>query len=1031
MIRAVRRSLVLQLALPLTATLLASFTVATAISVLVGRRAINDQMTDSLRSEGLVVLSQVRTYLNQRLAEIELWAGDAAMDDVLIDDRDLRVQNYLLRLQRAFPNHYGELSVITASDTVLASTQQARIGFPLDLRVFDLQPVDRSTARWGGVVTRAGGERALVIVHPIKSRLRSDTIGTLVAAIAWTPIEQTMGPHGHDADSHQPGAFGVLLDRSGQIIAGGDRLSSMPPEVQAAFRQPGRLMRASDGGNRYVLMAVAASDAESRVGRQFSAVAFRAEGAAYWVMGIFVSSVIAAALVGMVLAGATSFLFARAASRRLDLLMDTTRRIAKGDLSHRVRALGDDELGELASCFNDMTDELATARNGLEQLVESRTAALRERTAAFEVSEARTGAIVASSLDGIITFNAEARIEEFNRAAEQIFGLSRQDALRLFVTDLIVPPSFVADEKAFLRYLKTEDHTIIGRRYETFGRRPSDGQFRLELTVTRINAGNASLFTAFVRDITEQKRVEHQLKSAKVAAEEAVRVKSEFLANMSHEIRTPMNGILGIAELLVRTELTQEQSEYAALLESSAQALLLVINDILDLSKIEAGKLRLECVPFDPRAEVEGVMDLLALRAHTKGVELLTVIASSVPMCVFGDAGRVRQVLLNLAGNAVKYTSSGEVVIHLSARRDELEFEIADSGVGIGRDALDRLFKPFSQIDAPPMHRHGGTGLGLAISKQLVEAMGGRITVRSQEGRGAQFFVSLPIDTQVAADDDRVPGALGRHALVGSGHAATRSIVRLYLEAFGFDVDEADDVAGTWRRMSAASGPAYAVAVLDLTLPGLALERERVQSAPPLILLTRVVDQREGSAVPRRCDQLLTKPIKRVPLRAATVAALGARIPAVADRATPSLLTIVPPPAPVITRGRLLLVEDNEFSQQVALHLLKTTRFDCDIAENGRLALEAIATTRYDVVLMDCRMPEMDGYEATDLLRRRDDGHRPIVIAMTAGAFDEDRERCLAAGMDDYISKPVTRDVLLAVLKKYLPEELFAQATIS
>ena len=876
MIRDFRRSLVLQLAWPLAATMLASFAVATGVSIVVGRRAIMGQMTASLRSEGLVVLSEVQHFLDQRLVEVELWSADSAMDDVLIDDRDLRVQNHLLRLQRAFPSHYLELSVLEPSGSVLASTQRGRIGLPLDLSRFDLQPIDRSTARASRVVVLPNGDAAFVFAHPVRSRLRSDAIGTFVAFVAWQAIEAIMGRH---REENRGDEFAVLLDPSGALLAGRPLLGGAPPpEIGAAIRRPGAVMRAAIGDRgRYVLMAVEAGPAQSRLGRPFHVVAFRDDGAASSVMRIFVSSVIIAALVGLVLAAGTSFVLAKGASGRLHLLMDTTRRIAKGDLSHRVQGLRDDELGELASCLNAMSDELAAARSGLERLVESRTMALRERTDALEESEARKSAVVASSLDGIITFSTDGRVQEFNPAAERIFGVPRQDAMRVFITDLIVPPSFVTNEDAFIRYLKTEDELMIDRRHETFGRRPAGGQFRLELTITRIRTGGAPLFTAFVRDITEQVRAEHQLREAKVNAEQTVRAKAEFLANMSHEIRMPMKSVVGVTDLLSKTELSPVQSEYVEIVRCSAGALVSVVDDILDFSRIEAGKLQLEHAPFDPRTEVEQLVDLLAPHAHAKGLELAAVIAPGVPSCVFGDPGRVRQVLRNLVNNALRFTASGEVVIRVAPRGDAIEFEVADTGIGIPRDAMDRVFKPFAQVDASAPARGRGTGLGLAISKHLVEAMGGRISVRSHEGHGTQFFVSLPLETAVGPADDRLLEAIGRNALVASAHPTVRLVLRRHLEALGFSVDDVEDASALWRSIQEQREHAYALAVVDVEMPGLSPDADVPRGTPPLIMLVPVAAEgRDARRLMRSCDQVLTKPVKRGAVHATVAAALAA-----------------------------------------------------------------------------------------------------------------------------------------------------------
>lgn len=1019
MTRRIGRSLFVQLALPLAATLLVSFASATGISILVGRRVINQQVTDGLRSEATVVLAHVEHFVGERLAEIELWASDAAMDDALIDDRDFRVQNYLLRLRRALHEQYAELTVVTPSGDVLASTRQERMGRPFDLSQFELQPIEGSLAKQSQVVAFQAGGSVIVFTHPISTRLRAETIGTLVAVVAWKGIEEIVARRGPD-ESTAAEQFRVLVDRSGHVIAGRQQFpNDLPAELPASLTQPGQLLRTTvEGRGDYVLMATASAP----IGQQFRLVVFRDAASAYSVMRIFVGSTVGSAVIGLLLAASTSFLLARAASRRLRVLADGTRRIAEGELSHRVEPLGNDELGELAASFNAMSAQLAGARSGLEQLVETRTAALRDRTEALEGSEARKGSILASSIDAIVTFDAEGRIEEFNPAAVRMFGISREAAIGRSITELIVAPGFLPADKSFGAYLVRAAELLIGQRIETVGCRPGRQEFLIDLALTRIQVGRTALFTAFVRDITADKMAEAELREAKLVAEQAAQVKSDFLANMSHEIRTPMNGIVGMSELLAGTSLNAEQLEYASIIKSSADGLLGIINDILDFSKIEAGKVALEHLPFDVRAVLEGVVELLALPAQAKGLEICAVTDPALPAVVVGDAGRLRQVLLNLAGNAVKFTPAGEVTVTASLQDGVIRFEVADTGVGIAGDALTRLFKPFTQGDASTTRQFGGTGLGLAISKRLVDAMGGVMSVESGAGGGTRFAFALPLELRPQPSRELLPVARGRRALVVGPHQGTRLVACQHLERWGFTVEES---SARWEGRTNG----YALAVVDRA----SLEAGGSEPVPiprdtiPIVFLANVADRPAASAWLRPdIDHCITKPIKCESLRAAVLAALHADVPPAARAPE-----VVPSGDADGSDIRILVVEDNRVNQKVAVNMLRKAGIACDVADNGRLGLEAFAARHYDLILMDCQMPEMDGYEATALLRRGEKGRRTPVIAMTAGVLSEDRARCFAAGMDDHLSKPVTREALLSIIRKYLPLRVPAESKIA
>jgi len=562
---------------------------------------------------------------------------------------------------------------------------------------------------------------------------------------------------------------------------------------------------------------------------------------------------------------------------------------------------------------------------------------------------------------------------------------------------------------------------------------PSGSRWYLRQTTPLFDErGGVTGTTGIALDISQRKRYEEQLVLAREAADSASRAKSEFLANMSHEIRTPLNGIVGMNELLLESALDQRQRKYAAIVRDSAQSLLAVLNDVLDFSKIEAGKLALEIVDFDLRPLMESVADLFAARAHEKGIQLVCSIAPAVPTRLRGDPARLRQVFMNLVGNAVKFTEAGEVSFRVkpetAGNPAGLRFEVVDTGIGIGPRQRGLLFQPFSQADSSTTRRFGGTGLGLTIAQRLVTLMGGCLGCESEPGKGSTFWVAISLEQQPGVMRPRPLSLRGRRVLVVDGNAVTRRHLRELLAFWECHIEEPADFVAALVRLREASDPFEAV-LLDAETPefesafaAARLRHPELAAVPAVALVplarTAAPDHWLGLGFAARVN----KPVKQGELGACLASILG-------YGAAPGGPLPEKPRRSVSERARradcrLLVVEDNETNQDVAIGMLQQLGYcTVTVAGDGRQALEALERADFDLILMDCQLPELDGYEASRLIRRPATpvrNHEVPIVAMTAHALAGDRQKCLAAGMNDYLTKPIRMDVLEHMLEKWL-----------
>jgi two-component system, sensor histidine kinase and response regulator len=677
-------------------------------------------------------------------------------------------------------------------------------------------------------------------------------------------------------------------------------------------------------------------------------------------------------------------------------------------------------LGRPAVALATLTIVVASVRLGLN---------VRE---AHALKTARFRSLIDKTWDLIVVLESDLRIAYITPSAQRVLGFAPAELEGGLLTDFVHPE----DADALTVSLARLGADSADASFET-RLRCSDGSWRTVdwNAANLLDDASVNGYVLNGGDVTEARQAAEDLVAARDAALVASRTKSEFVSTMSHEIRTPMNGVIGLTELLLQTHLTDEQLELASGVKVSAESLLTIINDILDFSKIEAGKLEIEESTLDVPGVVDDVGRILAGTAHKKGIELLVDVHPDVPAQLLGDATRIRQVLLNFGSNAVKFTTAGEVVVrvtvlHQNSERAALRFEVADTGIGIAPKDQDRLFTAFAQADSSTTRRFGGTGLGLTISRQLVQLMGGRLGLESEPGRGSTFWFELSLrlgeDAPSRGRGTDARTLSGQRALVVDDNATNRRILRQQLLSWGVEAVEAADGFHALELALAAAqdGQAFDLGVIDLNMPGMdGIELARTlkgdaSTAPTMLFLLSSSGQRMDPAESHLTGfaASLTKPVRSSELFDCLITSL--------NEGSGREEIEQPSPTPGVSgecRGTILLVEDNKVNQLVGTKVLESLGYAFAIANNGAEGVRAFEAGEYDAVLMDCQMPEMDGYEATAEIRRleADMSHIPI-IAMTAAAMEGDRERCIAAGMDDFITKPVRLDAVSTALERWV-----------
>ena len=718
-----------------------------------------------------------------------------------------------------------------------------------------------------------------------------------------------------------------------------------------------------------------------------------------------------AGLFALLFSSATILLYLRRPLRHIRLARDFASRLDRHDGEPLTLTGTTSEFAALTQALNQAAAAIAESQ----RLAASEAAKLK-------ASEARSRAILHTMQDGVIHIDEHGSILSVNDRVGELFGYGEEELIGCNVNRLMPEPHHSAHDAYLKKYREQRRATLIGRRVEVEGRRKDGSRFAMDLSVNEMVDDAGSSFIGVIRDITAQKTAQAELMAALAVAQSAAEARSRFLANMSHEIRTPINAVLGFAYICQTLALPARGRDYIDKIHSAAESLLGIVNDILDLAKIEAGKLEMESIPFCLDDVLERVSSLFKGKTQDKGLELVIGAQPGIPDSLLGDPLRLGQVLLNLMSNAIKFTERGEISLivtprQLAADAVILRFELRDSGLGMTPEQQAKLFTAFSQADSSTTRKFGGTGLGLAISKQLVEYMGGEIGVESQAGVGSCFSFSARFGIAAGATASlpaRSP-LEGKRVLVVDDNLVMCSLLQRMVQAFGCLADSADCGEAAVGRIK--DGARFDLILLDWYLPGLdgletAQSLRAGGSVAPVILITGGdLELARARATAGSIQAFIAKPVTRSTLHDALCAALG-------GQALQPLRGARQIAAPALTGRRILLVDDNDFNREVGRELVELAGATVDTADDGAQAVAAVAAGAYDLVLMDLQMPVMDGYTAARLIR----ASRPElpVIALTAHAMVEEKARVLDAGMNDILTKPILPDLLYAMLLRWL-----------
>jgi two-component system, sensor histidine kinase and response regulator len=705
--------------------------------------------------------------------------------------------------------------------------------------------------------------------------------------------------------------------------------------------------------------------------------------------------------------------------RPLKDIAKAAHQVTRGNYDSRLPKPSGDEIGHLNQSFQQMRKNL------------------KSRELELVASEQRLTGIIANSVNGIVTINQFGLIRSFNQAAEKMFGYLQDELLGENVNMLMPNPHRDNHDAYLKKYLSTRKKRIIGKAREVPALKKNGEIFPIWLSVGEVMLETEKLFVASISDITDRKKAEDELRRAKETAEAATHAKSDFLANMSHEIRTPMNAIIGMTYICMDTELDLKQKDYINKIYSSAQSLLTIINDILDFSKIEAGKLKLESIPFRMDEVLENLANLVSSKAQGKSIELLFDSDPDLPAILLGDPLRLGQVLLNLTMNAYKFTEKGQIVVRIEKgtitdSTVSIKVTVADTGIGMTPEQCDNLFQSFTQADTSTTRKYGGTGLGLSICKKLVGMMSGSIWVESEFGKGSRFIFNAAFnrDTSLEQQEKKdLPGRLKKlKVLVVDDLPDIRRILQKVLASYSIKAEAvASGEAALDALKAAAKDEPFTLVLINWELPGVngvEISRQiRIQKEigkiPTLIMLAEY--NREdfmGQVRTEELDGFLTKPITATML-INTIMDVTADGDSSDQRTQPSNIRKIE--AVEGLKGALVLVvEDNKINQQVAKVLLARAGLRVKLAQNGREAVELTKIHNFEAVLMDIQMPEMDGYEATRIIRQDPESGNVPIIAMTANAMTGDREKCLEAGMNDHIAKPISMESLFETLAEWV-----------